>query len=163
MWRNSPHGGANVEKYATLICHKSSNFAAKNEVMKHQQKTPLDELVCKHVKQLLNERCISVRQLAIGVGCRLRWRVFRIRFIPPCPTSWGKTYACKAPECVYRKPTHKEMKQRNRFALVCRVVSVLLADPALRKAYEKEFKKKHAGMRTLRQYVFKQVWYGLPK
>ena len=75
----------------------------------------------------------------------------------------GKTYACKAPKCVSRKPTRKEMKQRNRFALVCRVVSVLLADPALRKAYEKEFKKKHAGMRTLRQYVFKQVWYGLPK
>ena len=78
-------------------------------------------------------------------------------------SSSGKTYACKAPKCVYRKPTRKEMKQRNRFALVCRVVSVLLADPALRKAYEKEFKKKHAGMRTLRQYVFKQVWYGLPK
>ena len=33
----------------------------------------------------------------------------------------GKTYACKAPECVYRKPTRKEMKQRNRFALVCMV------------------------------------------
>ena len=78
-------------------------------------------------------------------------------------SSLGKTYACKAPECVYRKPTRKEMKQRNRFALVCRVVSVLLADPALRKAYEKEFKKNHAGIRTLRQYVFKQVWYGLPK
>ncbi len=68
MWRNSPHGGANVEKYATLICHKSSNFAAKNKVMKHQQKTSLDDLVCKHVKQLLNERCISVRQLAIGIS-----------------------------------------------------------------------------------------------
>lgn len=36
--------------------------------MKHQQKTPLDELVCKHVKQLLNERCISVRQLAIAIN-----------------------------------------------------------------------------------------------
>ena len=36
--------------------------------MKHQQKTPLDELVCKHVKQLLNERCISVRQLATGIN-----------------------------------------------------------------------------------------------
>ena len=36
--------------------------------MKHQQKTPLDNLVCKHVKQLLNERCISVRQLAIGIS-----------------------------------------------------------------------------------------------
>ena len=36
--------------------------------MKHQQKTPLDDLVCKHVKQLLNERCISVRQLAIAIN-----------------------------------------------------------------------------------------------
>ncbi len=36
--------------------------------MKHQQKTPLDEFVCKHVKQLLNERCISVRQLASGIN-----------------------------------------------------------------------------------------------
>lgn len=36
--------------------------------MKHQQKTPLDDLVCKHVKQLLNERCISVRQLATGIS-----------------------------------------------------------------------------------------------
>ena len=68
MWRNSLHGGANVEKYATLMCHKSSNFAAKNKVMIHPQKTPLDDLVCKHVKQLLNERCISVRQLAIAIN-----------------------------------------------------------------------------------------------
>ena len=36
--------------------------------MKHQQKTPLDDLVCKHVKLLLNERCISVRQLATGIN-----------------------------------------------------------------------------------------------
>ncbi len=36
--------------------------------MKHQQKTPLDDLVCKHVKQLLNERCISVRKLAIAIN-----------------------------------------------------------------------------------------------
>ena len=36
--------------------------------MKHQQKTSLDDLVCKHVKQLLNERCISVRQLATGIN-----------------------------------------------------------------------------------------------
>ena len=36
--------------------------------MKHQQKTPLDDLVCKHVKQLLNERCMSVRQLATGIN-----------------------------------------------------------------------------------------------
>ena len=57
-----------MEKYATLMCYKSSNFAAKKKVMKHQQKTPLDDLVCKHVKQLLNERCISVRQLAIGIN-----------------------------------------------------------------------------------------------
>ena len=57
-----------MEKYATLMCHKSSNFAAKNKVMIHPQKTPLDDLVCKHVKQLLNERCISVRQLATGIN-----------------------------------------------------------------------------------------------
>ena len=36
--------------------------------MKPIEKTPLDVLVCKHVKQLLNERCISVRQLAIGIN-----------------------------------------------------------------------------------------------
>ena len=36
--------------------------------MIHPQKTPLDDLVCKHVKQLLNERCISVRQLAIAIN-----------------------------------------------------------------------------------------------
>ena len=36
--------------------------------MKPIEKTPLDDLVCKHVKQLLNERCISVRQLAIGIN-----------------------------------------------------------------------------------------------
>ena len=78
-------------------------------------------------------------------------------------TATGKTIAYKAPEVMYRKPTRKEVKIRNRFALVCRVVSVLLADPAQRKAYEKELKKKQDGMITLRQYVFKQVWEGLPR
>ena len=78
-------------------------------------------------------------------------------------TVTGKTIAYKAPVLRYRKPTRNEIKQRNRFALVCRVVSLLLADSAQQRAYEKAFKKHNGGVRTLRQYVFKQVWDGLPR
>ena len=78
-------------------------------------------------------------------------------------TASGKTIAYKAPVLRYRKPTRNEIKQRNRFALVCRVVSLLLADPAQQIAYEKAFKKHNGGVKTLRQYVFKQVWEGLPR
>ena len=37
-------------------------------------------------------------------------------------TASGKTIAYKAPERVCRPATRKEMKQRQRFALVCKVV-----------------------------------------
>ena len=67
MWKNTPQNSINVEKYATRICHKSSTFAAKNENMKQPYQTTLEALVCKRVKQLLNERNISVIQLATAI------------------------------------------------------------------------------------------------
>ena len=68
LWRISPQTDANVEKYATLICHKSSTFAAKKKRMKTHQNTPIEQVVCKNVKALLTERKISVRELAIGIN-----------------------------------------------------------------------------------------------
>ena len=78
-------------------------------------------------------------------------------------TATGKTIAYKAPQRRLRPPTRKEIKQRNRFALVCHVVNLLMADPAQCKAYEKAFKKNPMGMHTLRTYVFKHIWQELPK
>ena len=68
MWRNSPQRDANVENYATFICHKSSTFAAKNKCMKTHPITPIQQVVCKNVKALLIERKISVRELAISIN-----------------------------------------------------------------------------------------------
>ena len=68
MWRNSPHRDANVENYATTMCHKSSTFAAKNKCMKTHPITPIQQVVCKNVKALLAERNISVRELAISIN-----------------------------------------------------------------------------------------------
>ena len=45
-------------------------------------------------------------------------------------TATGKTIAYKAPQRRLRPPTRKEIKQRNRFALVCHVVNLLLVNPA---------------------------------
>ena len=78
-------------------------------------------------------------------------------------TASGKTIAYKAPERVCRQATRKEMKQRQRFALVCKVVRLILLDPMQHKAYEKELKMKNVEQYKLRQYVFKQVWEILPK
>ena len=78
-------------------------------------------------------------------------------------TPSGNTIAYKAPQRTWRKPTPAELNHPNRFALVCKLVSVLLADPAQRQAYEKAFKKNPSGQKTLRQFVFKQLWNGLPK
>ncbi len=78
-------------------------------------------------------------------------------------TASGKTIAYKAPQQTYHKPTPTELNHRNRFALISKLVSLLLADTTLRQAYEKAFKKNPTGMKTLRQYVFKQLWNGLPK
>lgn len=68
MWRNSPQEDANVENYATTMCHKSSTFVAKNECMKAHPITPIQQVVCKNVKALLTERNISVRELAININ-----------------------------------------------------------------------------------------------
>lgn len=68
MWKNIPQKGANVEKSATLMCCKSSTFAAKNKAMKQPHETPLEDLVCQHVKQLLAEHNISVRKLANDIN-----------------------------------------------------------------------------------------------
>ena len=68
MWRNSPQEDANVENYATTMCHKSSNFAAKNKCMKTPPIKPIQQVVCKNVKALLTERKISVRELAISIN-----------------------------------------------------------------------------------------------
>ena len=54
-------------------------------------------------------------------------------------TPTGKTIAYKAPQRTFRKPTPAEVNHRNRFTLACQVVSVLLANPAQRQAYEKAF------------------------
>ena len=54
-------------------------------------------------------------------------------------TPTGKTIAYKAPQRTFRKPTLAEVNHRNRFTLTCQVVSVLLANPAQRQAYEKAF------------------------
>ena len=68
MWRKSPQEDANVENYATTMCHKSSNFAAKNKCMKTHPITPIQQVVCKNVKALITERKISVRELAISIN-----------------------------------------------------------------------------------------------
>ena len=68
MWKNSPQRDANVENYATTICHKSSTFATKNKRMKTNPNTPIEQVVCKNVKALLTERKISVRELAISIN-----------------------------------------------------------------------------------------------
>ena len=68
MWRNSPQRDANVENYATTICHKSSTFVAKNKRMKTHQNTPIEKVVIKNVKALLAERKMSVRELATEIN-----------------------------------------------------------------------------------------------
>ena len=68
MWRNSPQRDANVENYATTMCHKSSTLAAKNKRMKKHPITPIQQVVCKNVKALLVERKISVRELSININ-----------------------------------------------------------------------------------------------
>jgi hypothetical protein len=79
-------------------------------------------------------------------------------------TATGKTIAYKAPERVCRKPTPAELNQRNRFALISKLVSTILADPAQCAAYEQLLKQIPSTKRlTLRKFLFKQLSTSLPR
>ena len=79
-------------------------------------------------------------------------------------TASGKTIAYKAPQQTYHKPTLAELNHRNRFALISKLVSTILGDPAQRTAYEQLLKQTPSAKRlTLRQFIFQQLSATLPR
>ena len=79
-------------------------------------------------------------------------------------TASGKTIAYKATQQTYHKPTPAELNHRNRFALISKLVSTILGDPAQRAAYEQLLKQTHSAKRlTLRQFIFQQLFATLPR
>ena len=73
-------------------------------------------------------------------------------------TASGKTIAYKAPQQTYHKPTLAELNHRNRFALISKLVSTILGDPAQRAAYEQLQKDTYGARKmTLRKFVFQKV------
>jgi hypothetical protein len=78
-------------------------------------------------------------------------------------TASGKTIAYKAPERVCRKATPAEQSHRNRFALIVKMVSIILGDPSQRAAYEQlQGQIPSAKSISLRKFVFQQVSAALP-
>ena len=70
----------------------------------------------------------------------------------------GKTYAYQMREKQYRKPSEKAQKHQQRFSIVCKLVSTIMADPAQRAAYEQLQKDSFGGRQmTLRKFVFQKV------
>ena len=79
-------------------------------------------------------------------------------------TASGKTVEYKATQQTYHKPTPAELNHRNRFALISKLVSTILGDPAQRAAYEQLLKQTHSAKRlTLRQFIFQQLFATLPR
>ena len=79
-------------------------------------------------------------------------------------TASGKTIAYKAPLQTYHKLTLAELNHRNRFALISKLVSTILGDPAQRAAYEQLLKLTPSAKRlTLRQFIFQQLSVTLPR
>ena len=79
-------------------------------------------------------------------------------------TASGKTIAYKAPQQTYHKPTLAELNHRNRFALISKLVSTILGEPAQRAAYEQLLKQTPSAKRlTLRQFIFQQLSATLPR
>lgn len=70
----------------------------------------------------------------------------------------GKTYAYQKRNTPMRTPSEKELKHRQRFAIICKMVTAIMADPVQRAIYE-QLQKDTIGARkmTLRKFVFQKV------
>ena len=70
----------------------------------------------------------------------------------------GKTYAYQIRKTPKRIPSEKEMKQRQRFSIITKMVSAIMADPTQRAAYEQLQKDTYGARKmTLRKFVFQKV------
>ena len=75
----------------------------------------------------------------------------------------GKTYAYQIRKKPKRIPSEKEQKQRQRFSIITKMVSAIMADPTQRAAYEQLFQQKRSAKRlTLRQFISQQLFAPLP-
>ena len=76
----------------------------------------------------------------------------------------GKTYAYQMRKKPKRIPSEKEQKQRQRFSIITKMVSAIMADPTQRAAYEQLLKQTPSAKRlTLRKYIFQQLSATLPR
>ena len=79
-------------------------------------------------------------------------------------TASGKTIAYKVPQHVCRQATPAEQSHRNRFALIVKLVSIILGDPSQRAAYEQlQGQIPSAKSISLRKFVFQQISAALPR
>lgn len=70
----------------------------------------------------------------------------------------GKTYAYQIRKTPKRTPSEKEKKQRQRFSIITKMVSAIMADPTQRAAYEQLQKDTYGARKmTLRNFIFKKV------
>ena len=70
----------------------------------------------------------------------------------------GKTYAYQMRKTPKRIPSEKEKKQRQRFSIITKMVSAIMADPIQRAAYEQLQKDTYGARKmTLRKFVFQKV------
>lgn len=70
-------------------------------------------------------------------------------------TPSGKTIAYKAPKRIYHQSTPAQLNHRTRFALMAKLVSTILHDPAQRAIYEQLQKQKPSTKHlTLRKFIF---------
>ena len=70
----------------------------------------------------------------------------------------GKTYAYQMRKKPKRIPSEKEKKQRQRFSIITKMVSAIMADPTQRAAYEQLQKDTYGAKKmTLRKFVFQKV------
>ncbi len=70
----------------------------------------------------------------------------------------GKTYAYQMRKKPKRIPSEKEKKQRQRFSIITKMVSAIMADPMQRTAYEQLQKDTYGARKMkLRKFVFQKV------
>ena len=70
----------------------------------------------------------------------------------------GKTYAYQMRKTPKRIPSEKEKKQRQRFSIITKMVSAIMADPTQRAADEQLQKDTYGARKmTLRKFVFQKV------
>ena len=70
----------------------------------------------------------------------------------------GKTYAYQMRKTPKRIPSKKEQKQRQRFSIITKMVSAIMAEPTQRAAYEQLQKDTYGARKmTLRKFVFQKV------